>query len=792
MKNNKLKNILANNNIGNISGGLRVGDDIININSNQEIKKHLLTPPADTEVFLGRDNELEELHNILFNSQDHVLLLVNGQGGIGKTTLASKYYHRYQEKYHHLAWVLADKSILDAILRLADSLNIQFNEQEKQDSQKQLDKTLQIMAGLDKPCLLILDNANDLEDLEKYHPKLRTCSNFHVLLTTRVESLAHKTKFYKVNALSKEESLILFKQYYLEHKDEENDLVFKIYDAVEGNTLVLEVLAKNLQNLNSKSEKYSLSTLLMDIKEKGLLDIQQHGAKKVTVEWHSWEIQNTTPENILSGIYELSGLEESEKHILSIFAVLPPENIPYQYLVDLLQPQDEEKLERVNEEKFETVLDSLAQKGWLGYDSKSKSYRISPIIQQIVINKNEKRILEDCIFIVAGLSKKLHHNEGMHYKNYKLASIYNNYAENIMRCLKRLLNKEQNEQLVTSIGILIDAIIKFYNINGNSQKMLKDLEDFEQYLIPLDDLHLLSLCYQNMGNIYIEIGDMERALIYFKKSKKIAKRLLKLYPNNIECEIILSISYQNLGEVYGKTKKYELAIRNCEKRHQLTLKLYQNDINNVKYAEDLGWSFQYLGLVNFSKKNLGRALSNYKGMNKIFEKIYIKYPENPSYKNGLALSHQFLGEILHHLGNFELAKKHYEIFYTMQKELLETHYDNAYFNINFAWSLQFLGDLYIDLKEYDEALKCYTNMHEMFFRLYDKNKSNNVFSHGLGVSYYKLGFTFYVQGSKENAEFNLNEAKKILEELEKNSVINEFQSVLDEVRRMLNNGIFNK
>jgi len=36
-----------------------------------------------------------------------LLLLVNGEGGIGKTTFASRYYHQYADEYAHVGWVFA-------------------------------------------------------------------------------------------------------------------------------------------------------------------------------------------------------------------------------------------------------------------------------------------------------------------------------------------------------------------------------------------------------------------------------------------------------------------------------------------------------------------------------------------------------------------------------------------------------------------------------------------------------------------------------------------------------------
>ena len=66
-------------------------------NGNKKIRKLLGTIPIKPEIFIGRHDVLEEIHEKLFNNERKCLLLVNGEGGIGKTTVASCYYHKYIE-----------------------------------------------------------------------------------------------------------------------------------------------------------------------------------------------------------------------------------------------------------------------------------------------------------------------------------------------------------------------------------------------------------------------------------------------------------------------------------------------------------------------------------------------------------------------------------------------------------------------------------------------------------------------------------------------------------------------
>ena len=114
-------------NIKNQFNDSTLNNPVFNINE-QKIPKILSTSlPFLPEFFLGRDTDLDAVHENLF-SGENLLLLVNGEGGIGKTTFAAKYWQRYESQYCHLAWVFTGNNLLDALLTLAPKLQVRFPE----------------------------------------------------------------------------------------------------------------------------------------------------------------------------------------------------------------------------------------------------------------------------------------------------------------------------------------------------------------------------------------------------------------------------------------------------------------------------------------------------------------------------------------------------------------------------------------------------------------------------------------------------------------------------------------
>jgi len=92
-----------NRNIGLGDKSIYIEKGNVNVRyGDEEIPKNLTSPPFISDVFIGRDDDIATVHQKLF-MKDQLLLLVNGEGGIGKTTLAAHYFNHYDQVYQHRA-----------------------------------------------------------------------------------------------------------------------------------------------------------------------------------------------------------------------------------------------------------------------------------------------------------------------------------------------------------------------------------------------------------------------------------------------------------------------------------------------------------------------------------------------------------------------------------------------------------------------------------------------------------------------------------------------------------------
>ena len=700
--------------------------------------------------FFGRENELKEIHKLLFQGEN-LLLLVNGEGGIGKTTLAAKYYQQYDAEYQHLAWVFAERNLTDALLILAGNLGIEFPPE--MESKERLALQLQKMRNLPKPCLLVIDNANELAALETHYQALRSCPNFHILLTSRISEFEKITPL-KIEGLPPAQALALFKSHYPKHSATEDALFYAIHTAVGANTLLLELIAKNLRANNQLKTHYALADLAADIQQ-GLLNMRH--SKAVLTDWYKGG--KASVKDIFFTLYDLSGLSVEERALLSVFAVLPAEAIPFEVIESLLIPAKEEsdktfemliqlsetnetlllqilaeaniskaqfeedKKEFLNRNQFANVADtllSLAQKGWLDYTEATTTFKISPVIQEISKSKNAASLLTDTDSLIDSLIDKLDYEEGTgHFVNvnYTEAAVFTRYA----------------------MGVVNNFLIANYNIGV--------------------------LC-ERIGRYYLTTGNLPQAFFYYEKGIEIYKELCLTHPENADYKNGLAISYEKLGSTHTSLGNLEKALAFYEERSRLGKELYEAYPKNVEFKNGLAISYSKLGNTHKSLGNLEKALAFYEAEIDLFKELYEAYPANVSFKNGLAVSYSKLGETHTSLDNLEKALAFYEEQTDLFKELHEAYPTNVSFKNGLAISYEKLGQTHTSLGNLEKALAFYEAETDLFKELYEAYPANVIFKNGLAISYAKLGV--FCSGNltdKDKAKVYFRQAESLWQEL---------------------------
>ncbi|MEZ5083804.1 MAG: NB-ARC domain-containing protein [Bacteroidales bacterium] len=552
------------------------------INLFEKIPHELTQPPVKPDIFIGRDKDLENLRKEILNG-DSLLLLVNGHGGIGKSTLAARYYHNYKNEYEHLAWLLSEKSIANALLRLKDNLGFS-PDQNKLTIDEQLEIIITKLANLKKPSLLVIDNANELNDLEQNYLALKRCSNLHLMLTTRI------TKFddvhcFKVEGLSEPFAIELFKKHYPNHYNEEDELLKEIIKNIDNNTLIIELLAKNLRELNMLESQYNLRQLADDLHQ-SLLKLSKSQKISTSYQANSHKLRVEKPEDIVMAMYDFTELNEAEKQMISVFTLLPNEAISFDFLKQSFPDQD-----------IKTNLLSIAQKGWVDFNNKEMLFKVNQVIQDVAYENQKDRLFTDCKAMIEKLSSHLSGDDILHQDQFLFTQLLVNYAESIVNKIP-----DENE----AIAVLNQSLGKYYTNTGDVtvsltvyNRMNTIFQELQKSDLNNEDFkNGLAISYSKLGETHTALGNLDKALTYFEKDIELSKELYEAYPQNVSFKNGLAISYARFGVFHRDNLKNIKEAKLCfSKAQSLWKELVRQSPRNKEFE-------RYHNQINIDLDNL--------------------------------------------------------------------------------------------------------------------------------------------------------------------------------------------
>lgn len=652
--------------------------------------------------FLGREDELQKIQTTL--EAKGKVMLINAEGGIGKTTLAAKYWHENLYNYEYHAWLYCETGIIQALKELAPKLNIDFT---NMDEAQQLYALKVRLAELPN-FLLVLDNANDEKEIQRFKKEFEGF-HWHVLLTSRCANVLHPSQEFAIEHLPPKLAKELFTRHYQENTADFELLLDKVLLAINYHTLLIEIFAKNLKKASKIG--LDLASFLDKLTQEGLflgedsfhIQTDYTGAVKKNV---------ATTDEILAILYDFSKLSENERHALVNMALLPVETYNFEFLRDLMVANDR------NERKvYLKTLGDLLQKGWLA-GTMDEHYRISPLIQELTLIKNQATLGEDVQCLLNRLNTILK-NDGFNFINVKLSTgiPYAKPVEHLSKCLMKHPSLDIANYnfccgiYFNNIGDLVAAIKCYQNYHIIFQKLLETKSENLKYK------NGLATSYGKLGVIYQVTGDLKNALIHFKESKVLFKEIYESCPENLSCKNRLAISYEKLGGLYQITADRE------------------------------------------------NALTNFKERNRISKEVYESCPENLSYKNGLAISHEKLGTIYQIKGDRKNALIHLIEHFKLTKEINESNPKNLEYKNGLAIAYSKLADIFQAIGNLEDALTFFQQTVQLFLEIYESSPENLEYKNGLAISYAKLGGVYQAKGDLENALINFKEQNMIAKEI---------------------------
>jgi hypothetical protein len=355
-------------------------------------ERHSLKAPFPPSLVIGREKELERISENFKNKGQ--VFLINAEGGMGKTTLASKYWQENRYTYKHCAYLFCEGGIIKAMTD--DGMGLDLQGLDDAEKIRQLQRKLSSLAD---DFLLFLDNANEAKDIGEFL-KVFQGYNWNVLITSRSrEVLSNKAGEINLTHLDPDDAKALFLNFYREESEEFETLLDRLLKGINYHTLVIEVFSKTLKKASARG--IDLKIFLEKFEEGGIILDRISNTKLETDYIFHVNKEVATPNDILEVLYDFTKLNEDERYYLVNMSLLPAENYQLRFLKDLFEPEDEVL--------FYETMDSLFQSGWIG--GEIDAYRLSPIIQSLVQSKNRETLWEEGQLIFLKLKELLKYEQ---------------------------------------------------------------------------------------------------------------------------------------------------------------------------------------------------------------------------------------------------------------------------------------------------------------------------------------------------------------------------------------------
>ncbi|MFN6565614.1 tetratricopeptide repeat protein [Dendronalium sp. ChiSLP03b] len=318
-------------------------------------------PLSGVVEFVGREEELQNLHQLLQDNKQVAIAAIAGMGGVGKTELALQYALNKRETYNGgLCWLLAKTGDVGIQVVQFARTQLDLNPPEDFDILAQVQYCWRRWREGD--VLLVLDDVGDYEQVKPYLQSLP--SRFKVLMTTR-QNLGRIAQL-SLDVLQPEAALELLRSLLKETPERiERELAVanQLCEWLGYLPLGVELVGRYL----ARKQDLSLAEMLRRLENKRLDERSLSKSKS--------EADMTAQRGVLAA-FELSWqeLEDDDKQLgclLSLFAAAP---IPWKLVEQCLPEEDAEDLEEIRDDSL-LNLHLLQRKG-------EGVYQLHPLLRQ--------------------------------------------------------------------------------------------------------------------------------------------------------------------------------------------------------------------------------------------------------------------------------------------------------------------------------------------------------------------------------------------------------------------------
>ena len=674
-------------------------------------------PNRGSHNFVGREDELVEIHTLLQENNSLAISAVSGMGGVGKTELAIQYAQRYDNYYPGgICWLNARGTSLAAeILQFIQlQMGLEVPQTDFQENALTLEQQVSWCWQNWKPqsglVLVVFDDVISLEGFPELLPALK---RFRVLMTTRLRDMETNIEEMHLDVLSEEEALELLTK--LLGKNGERK-VYKELETAQELCKWLGYLPLGIElvgrYIKKKPPHFTLKKMLQQLQQQRLDTEAINNSQQQTL--------STAQRGVLDA-FEISWVELSPqtREVAALLSLFAGDIFDWGWVESMSKSLnwDESDVEIAIEQLFQRhLVQCLEEKDEeCGY-----YYQIHPLIREFLKTKLQasaqiKELKQAFASTLIEIGQTIPENATLEFLN------------SVKNAIPHLEEVIENHLDAVSDGNLYSAFLgsgKFYQGKGlynlaepwfeQSVSVVRERlgESHRDYAQSLNDLAYL----------YFEQGRYDEAEPLYIQALQLNKQLLGVNHSST------ATSLNNLAYLYFAKGRYDeaetLLIQALELRKQLF------GVNHLDVAESLN----HLAILYQNQGKYKQAEPLYIQALELTKQLFgVNHPDTASNLNNLAC-------IYSEQGKYKQAEPLFIQALELRKQLLGENHPHTATNLNN------LANLYLNQGRYDKAEPLFIQALELYKQRLGENHPHTA------TSLNNLACHYSDQGKYEQAE----------------------------------------
>lgn len=566
--------------------------------------------PRPCRHFLGREEELDELHTML---EENSKVFLYGIAGIGKSELAKAYAKQYKKYYTNILYVEYAGDLHQAVT------DMDFTDDLPEDGEEErFRKHNRFLRSLKDDTLLIIDNFNVTATQDSFLPVVLKY-RCRILFTTRSKFDGHC--ILQLKEIRNPASLFQLAAAFYSEAEVHQTLVEEIIEIVHRHTFAVELAAKLLEN-GILPPEHLLEKLR---EEKASLENED----KISA-IKDGQNSKATYYNHIHTLFSLYSISVEQQEIMRNLCFLPPAGISARIFADWLGLTD---LNDIND---------LIETGFVQATTRH-TISLHPLIQEIALSETKPSVTA-CHTLLDSLQKicLMHGTEVSYYKKlfqtvgnimrmmekddltkyllfledvfpYMEKYRYRKGMKEIILEMKQLLKGNENGS-ATDRALLLDYQACMETKPEKAIKLEKEaLAQIKE--ITEDNAHLVSNLHANLGGLYRMNGQAELAKEHMEKGIFLLEQYQLLYTNDSIPQI------NNYAALLTEMQEPERAMSALQRLAQI-IKAHNSD-----HCLDYAQVQESMGNICLITANISQAKTHFKIAMKIYEDVWADEPE---------------------------------------------------------------------------------------------------------------------------------------------------------------------